>query len=150
MSANGMAPAAAAQREAPDRPNRGALAGRTVLVVDDDVRNVFALTALLERQGVRVIPAEGGEEAGRILEQSLRQVDAILLDMMMPEVDGYETLRRIRKRPELRKLPIIALTARAMRGDRERCLDAGASDYIAKPIDGSQLLDMLSRWLSAS
>ncbi len=149
VSGNGMAPAASIEREAPAGPDRGALAGRTVLVVDDDVRNVFALTALLERHGVRVIPAEGGEEAGRILEQSLGQVDAILLDMMMPEVDGYETLRRIRKRPELRKLPIIALTARAMRGDRERCLEAGASDYIAKPIDGSQLLDMLSRWLSA-
>jgi CheY-like chemotaxis protein len=121
-----------------------------VLVVDDDVRNVFALTALLERYGMHVVPAEGGQEAIRILERGVDGVDVVLLDMMMPEVDGYETLRRIRQTAELQRLPIVALTARAMRGDRERCLEAGASDYIAKPIDPAQLLDMLDRWLNGS
>jgi CheY-like chemotaxis protein len=134
----------------PAQPSAGALAGRKVLVVDDDVRNVFALTAMLERQGMVVMPAEGGEEAARILEATAGVVDVILLDMMMPEVDGYETLRRIRQRPEFERLPIIALTAKAMKGDRERCLEAGASDYIAKPIDGAQLLAMLDRWLNGS
>ncbi|HEY4027986.1 MAG TPA: response regulator, partial [Candidatus Dormibacteraeota bacterium] len=127
-----------------------ALSGRSVLVVDDDVRNVFALTAMLERQGMRVVPAEGGQEAIHILEQAGDTVDLVLLDMMMPEVDGYETLERIREQRQFRKLPIIALTAKAMKGDRERCLEAGASDYIAKPIDSTQLLAMLDRWLNAS
>jgi HAMP domain-containing protein/signal transduction histidine kinase/DNA-binding response OmpR family regulator len=129
---------------------RGTLSGHSVLVVDDDVRNVFALTALLERHGMRVVPAESGQEAIRVLESAGEQVDVVLLDMMMPEVDGYETLRRIRGRNELDRLPIIALTAKAMKGDRERCLEAGATDYIAKPIDSSQLIAMLDRWLNGS
>jgi CheY-like chemotaxis protein len=148
LAGNGAAPAPAESETAPGR--RAALAGRTVLVVDDDVRNVFALTAMLERHGMRVVPAEGGQEATRLLEETAEPVDVILLDMMMPEVDGYETLQRIRQRPQFAKLPIIALTAKAMRGDRERCLEAGASDYIAKPIDSSHLLAMLDRWLNGS
>ena len=151
-AANGSAGAAKAALATPESASqRPSLSGRTVLVVDDDVRNVFALTALLERQGMHVVPAEGGEEAARILDTPPSGgVDAILLDMMMPEVDGYETLQRIRRRPEFERLPIIALTAKAMKGDRERCLEAGASDYIAKPIDGAQLLAMLDRWLNGS
>ncbi|HXM57342.1 MAG TPA: response regulator, partial [Candidatus Dormibacteraeota bacterium] len=129
---------------------RGSLAGRRVLVVDDDVRNVFALTALLERHGMQVVPAEGGQEAAHLLDQEAGGIDVILLDMMMPEVDGYETLRRIRQRRDFERLPIIALTAKAMKGDRERCLEAGASDYIAKPIDPAQLVKMLDRWLNGS
>jgi HAMP domain-containing protein/signal transduction histidine kinase/CheY-like chemotaxis protein len=146
---NGASPARTAEPE-PQVAAQPVLAGRTVLVVDDDVRNVFALTAMLERQGMVVMPAEGGQEAIRMLEQTGAGVDLVLLDMMMPDVDGYETLRRIREQRELRGLPIIALTARAMKGDRERCLEAGASDYIAKPIDPTQLLAMLDRWLNGS
>jgi HAMP domain-containing protein/signal transduction histidine kinase/CheY-like chemotaxis protein len=149
LAGNGAA-LAALDAEAAPPARRAALAGRSVLVVDDDVRNVFALTAMLERHGMRVVPAEGGEEAERVLEEAREHVDVVLLDMMMPEVDGYETLRRIRQRPQFEKLPIIALTAKAMRGDRERCLEAGASDYIAKPIDSSHLLAMLDRWLNGS
>ena len=150
LTVNGVAPPAAPDGETAEAPRRAALAGRTVLVVDDDVRNVFALTAMLERHGMHVVPAEGGQEATRVLEEALDRVDLVLLDMMMPEVDGYETLRRIRREPRYANLPIIALTAKAMRGDRERCLEAGASDYIAKPIDGSELLAMLDRWLKGS
>jgi CheY-like chemotaxis protein len=120
-----------------------------VLVVDDDVRNVFALTALLERHGLNVVPAEAGQEAIEILE-SERQIDVVLLDVMMPDVDGYETMRRIRSQPRFADLPIIALTAKAMKGDRERCLEAGASDYIAKPIESTHLLAMLRAHLKIS
>ncbi|HZU19344.1 MAG TPA: response regulator, partial [Candidatus Dormibacteraeota bacterium] len=126
------------------------LFGRTVLVVDDDVRNVFALTAMLERHGLRVIPAEGGQQAVAALERSER-IDLVLLDVMMPDVDGYETIRRIRGHPRFADLPIVALTAKAMKGDRERCLEAGASDYVAKPVEPTQLLSVLrSRLRSTS
>src|SRR5262249_26315919 len=128
----------------------GGLAGRTVLVVDDDVRNVFALTAMLERQGMRVIPAEGGEQAIGVLDQAEGDIDVVLLDLMMPEADGYETVRRIRARGRVAIRPVVALPAQAMRGDREKGMEAGASDYIAKPVDPAQLLAMLRRWLNAS
>jgi len=128
----------------------GALAGRLVLVVDDDVRNVYALTALLERHGMRVLPAVNGEEALDFVERWAGQIDVILLDIMMPDIDGYETIRRLRGRPDLERPPIIALTAKAMKGDRERCLEAGATDYIAKPIDSDRLLRMLGAWLNGS
>jgi CheY-like chemotaxis protein len=119
-----------------------ALAGRRVLVVDDDIRNVFAITAVLERQGMEVVTAENGAEALAALE-SRADIEIALVDVMMPEMDGYETMTRIRALSNYQALPLIALTAKAMRGDRERCLEAGASEYIAKPVDTEQLLSML-------
>jgi CheY-like chemotaxis protein len=113
-----------------------------VLVVDDDIRNVFAITAVLERQGMDVVTAETGAEALAALE-SRTDIDIALVDVMMPEMDGYETMTRIRALANYQRLPMIALTAKAMRGDRERCLEAGASDYISKPVDTEQLLSML-------
>jgi CheY-like chemotaxis protein len=124
------------------------LVGRRVLVVDDDVRNVYALTALLERHGVDVVAAESGDEAiTRVRQDST--IEVVLLDVMMPNKDGYETLRDIRALPRRKGLPIIAVTARAMKGDRERCLKAGATDYIAKPVETAELLGMLHRALEA-
>lgn len=121
------------------------LAGRKVLVVDDDVRNLFALSGALEEREMIVLCARGGREALQLLQQ--HDVDAILMDIMMPSMDGYETMRAVRSSSKLHELPIIAVTARAMQGDREKCLEAGASDYIAKPIDVNALLAMLERFL---
>jgi CheY-like chemotaxis protein len=124
------------------------LEGKRVLVVDDDVRNVFAITAVLEHQGMLVEFCENGREALARLESKDRTpFDAILMDIMMPEMDGYETTRRIRRIGRFDRLPIIALTAKAMRGDRERCIEAGASDYVTKPVDTEQLLSLLRVWL---
>jgi CheY-like chemotaxis protein len=122
------------------------LAGKKILLVDDDVRNIFAMTSVLERHKMEVLPAETGMDALDILEKN-PQVDAVLMDIMLPEMDGYETTRRIRQMPSGKELPIIALTAKAMKGDREKCLEAGASDYIAKPVDTEQLLSLLRVWL---
>jgi CheY-like chemotaxis protein len=123
-----------------------ALAGRTVLIVDDDVRNIFALTTLLERSGMLVVHAESGRE-GLARLQEIPGIDIVLMDVMMPEMDGYETTRAIREQPRFRKLPVIAVTAKAMKGDREKCIEAGAVDYIAKPVDTDQLLSLLRVWL---
>jgi HAMP domain-containing protein/CheY-like chemotaxis protein/GAF domain-containing protein len=122
------------------------LAGRKVLIVDDDVRNIFALTTVLERQGIEPLYAETGRD-GIALLKSTPGVEAVLMDVMMPEMDGYETMRAIRKINKFKKLPIVALTAKAMKGDREKCIDAGASDYISKPVDVDQLLSLLRVWL---
>ena len=122
------------------------LSGRTVLVVDDDARNIFALSSALERRGMRVLTATTGHEAISILETS-PDVSIVLMDIMMPEMDGYETMALIRGKPALRRLPIIALTAKAMKGDREKCLEAGASDYLAKPVNTEQLFSALRLWL---
>jgi HAMP domain-containing protein/CheY-like chemotaxis protein/signal transduction histidine kinase len=122
------------------------LVGRTVLLVDDDSRNIFALSSVLERRGMRVLTANTGKEAIGLLENT-PDVAIILMDIMMPEMDGYQTMSAIRMKPKWRRLPIIALTAKAMKGDREKCLDAGASDYLAKPVNTEQLLASLRMWL---
>jgi CheY-like chemotaxis protein len=122
------------------------LRGRKVLVVDDDARNIFALTSVLENQEMEVISATNGRQAIDLIEHT-PQLDMVLMDIMMPEMDGFETMREIRKAPQFRTLPILALTAKAMKGDREKCLDAGASDYIAKPVNTDQLLSLMRVWL---
>ncbi|WOD41804.1 response regulator [Nodosilinea sp. E11] len=122
------------------------LAGKKVLIIDDDVRNVFALTSLLEQYEIEVVFAENGRDGIATL-QAHPDVNLVLMDVMMPELDGYETTRLIRQQDQFRSLPIIALTAKAMQGDREKCIEAGASDYITKPIDTDQLLTLLRLWL---
>ncbi len=122
------------------------LHGRKVLVVDDDARNIFALTSLLERHGIDVMSATNGRQAIELI-QSTPDLSMVLMDIMMPEMDGYQTMAEIRKNPQFRTLPMLALTAKAMKGDREKCLDAGASDYIAKPVNTDQLLSLMRVWL---
>jgi signal transduction histidine kinase/DNA-binding response OmpR family regulator/HAMP domain-containing protein len=124
------------------------LADRKVLVVDDDIRNIFALTAMLERQGMRVVAVDNGGDAIRMAREAA-DVEIALIDVMMPEMDGYATMRRMRELATFRDQPIIALTAKAMKGDREKCIEAGASDYIAKPVNSEHLLSMLRAWLSS-
>jgi HAMP domain-containing protein/CheY-like chemotaxis protein/signal transduction histidine kinase len=122
------------------------LLNRTVLLVDDDARNIFALSSVLERRGMRVLTATTGNEAIQLIESN-DDIAIVLMDIMMPEMDGYQTMEQIRKNGNFRRLPIIALTAKAMKGDREKCLDAGASDYLAKPVNTEQLLSALRSWL---
>jgi HAMP domain-containing protein/CheY-like chemotaxis protein len=122
------------------------LRGRTVLVVDDDARNIFALTTVLENHDMEVLSATNGRQAIELVE-STPGLSVVLMDIMMPDMDGYETVRRIRRDPRFRTLPILALTAKAMKGDREKCLQAGASDYIAKPVNTDQLMSLLRVWL---
>jgi CheY-like chemotaxis protein len=117
-----------------------------VLVVDDDMRNAFALSRLLSERGLRVSIARNGIKALEMLENT-PDVDLILMDIMMPEMDGYETMKRIRARARWKKLPILALTAKAMQGDKEKCIEAGASDYLSKPVDTDRLFSMLRVWL---
>jgi CheY-like chemotaxis protein len=123
-----------------------ALVDKKVLVVDDDVRNIFALSSVLERRGMTVLTAGTGREAISTIEET-PDVAIVLMDIMMPEMDGYETMQVIRQNPSFRRLPIIALTAKAMKGDREKCLEAGASEYLAKPVNTEQLLSALRMWL---
>ena len=122
------------------------LDGKRVLVVDDDVRNVFALTSVLERHGMNVVFAENGKDGIAAL-QANPDVDIVLMDIMMPEMDGHETMAAIRQLPQFAKLPIIALTAKAMKGDREASIAAGASDYVTKPGDTDQLLSLMRVWV---
>ncbi|RZJ68807.1 MAG: response regulator, partial [Flavobacterium sp.] len=122
------------------------LNGKTVLVVDDDVRNIYSLTKALESLKMNVITAIDGKEALKALNDH-PDTDVVLLDMMMPNMDGYETATRIRQDRKLKNLPVIAVTAKAMTGDREKCINAGASDYITKPVDVDQLLSLLRVWL---
>jgi CheY-like chemotaxis protein/two-component sensor histidine kinase len=122
------------------------LVGRTVLLVDDDARNIFALSSVLERRGMNVLTATTGNEAIDLIEKT-PSLAIVLMDIMMPEMDGYQTMEKIRQNREYRRLPIIALTAKAMKGDREKCLEAGASDYLAKPVNTEQLLSALRMWL---
>ncbi len=122
------------------------LVGRAVLLVDDDARNIFALSSVLERRGMRVLTATTGNEAISLID-STPGLSIVLMDIMMPEMDGYRTMQAIRSDPNFRRLPIIALTAKAMKGDREKCLEAGASDYLAKPVNIEQLLSALRMWL---
>jgi CheY-like chemotaxis protein len=122
------------------------LENKTVLIVDDDVRNIFSLAKALEGHKMKVLSATNGKEALKALEEN-PNVDVVLMDMMMPEMDGYQATAHIRTRPVFRKLPVIAVTAKAMTGDREKCIKAGASDYISKPVDIDQLLSLLRVWL---
>jgi CheY-like chemotaxis protein len=120
--------------------------GRKVLVVDDDVRNIFALATVLEEHGMIVVPADNGRAALDILGTD-REVDAVLMDIMMPEMDGMTTIREARKLPGCHDLPIIAVTAKAMKGDREKCIEAGAWDYLSKPVDPGHMMSVLRAWL---
>ncbi|HEY0405612.1 MAG TPA: response regulator, partial [Pyrinomonadaceae bacterium] len=122
------------------------LARKRVLIVDDDVRNIFALTSALESHNMEVVHAENGQDAIDLLRKT-QGIDVVLMDIMMPGMDGYETMRAIRKIKRFEQLPIIALTAKAMKADRDRCIEAGASDYISKPLDVDQLLSLLRVWL---
>jgi CheY-like chemotaxis protein len=123
------------------------LANRKVLIVDDDVRNIFALTSALESYKMKVVHAENGQKGLELL-QATPGVEAVLMDIMMPEMDGYEAIAAIRKMDNFKTLPIIALTAKAMKADRDHCLEVGASDYISKPLDIDQLFSLLRVWLS--
>jgi CheY-like chemotaxis protein len=122
------------------------LADRKVLIVDDDMRNIFALSTILEEHDMVIASADNGRDAIRILQDDA-EVEIVLMDIMMPEMDGLETMREIRKIPRLKNLPIVAVTAKAMKGDREKCIEAGAWDYLSKPVDPEQLLAVLRAWL---
>jgi len=122
------------------------LNGRKVLIVDDDIRNIFALTSVLEQHSMVTIPAETGRDAIALLE-STSDIAIVLMDVMMPEMDGLDTTRAIRRLSSFRELPIIAVTAKAMKGDREKCIEAGAWDYLSKPVDPDELLAMMRAWL---
>ena len=119
--------------------------GKKILIVDDDVRNIFAVTSVLETHGLDVLYAENGKDGISALERN-PDVDVVLMDVMMPEMDGYETMRAIRRDPAHKALPIIAITAKALKEDREKCIAAGASDYLPKPVDADKLLELIRLW----
>ena len=137
-----------AERRAVDAVHQASasLAGRKVLIVDDDMRNIFALATVLESQGMRVVSAENGRDAIRLVEGE-PGIDAVLMDIMMPEMDGMQTMRELRRLPRGKQLPLVAVTAKAMKGDREKCIEAGAWDYLSKPVDTNHLLVVLRGWL---
>src|SRR6185369_7650162 len=134
------------QRKILENLHHGVLEGKKVLLVDDDIRNIFAMTSVLERFKMRVVSAENGKDAIQILMEQ-RDVDIVLMDIMLPMMDGYTTIRAIREISEFGDLPIIAVTAKAMKGDREKCIAAGASDYLCKPVEAEQLRSTLRLWL---
>ena len=128
------------------RQTDSALSGKRALIIDDDIRNIFALTSILELHNMQVLYAENGQDGiAKLRENS--DIDVVLMDIMMPDMDGYETMRIIRKSGEFGSLPIIAITAKAMKVDRAKCIEAGASDYISKPVDTEQLVSLLRVWL---
>ena len=124
-----------------------AFKGKQALIVDDDVRNIYALSSVLEEAGMNVVFAENGKRTGLEALKANPGISIVLMDVMMPEMDGYEAMREIRKMPDFKNLPVLALTAKAMKGDREKCLAAGASDYVTKPVDPDQLLSLMRVWL---
>jgi len=124
----------------------GKLSGKIVLIADDDERNIYALSMYLENAGMTILTARDGSEAITVLKK-YEEIDIVLLDMMMPVMDGFETMQTIKEDGVFIHIPIIAVTAKAMKGDREKCLEAGAWDYIAKPIDMNLLLDKMARWI---
>jgi len=128
------------------RLSENVLKNKKVLLVDDDVRNLFALTTALERHKINVLSAESGEEAIAILQKNT-DIDIVLMDIMMPEMDGYETMKRIRKDKNNDQVTIIAVTAKAMKGDRQKCIESGASDYITKPVNVEQLVTLMNAWV---
>jgi CheY-like chemotaxis protein len=131
----------------PPLPEDADFTGRRVLVIDDDKRNIFAITTVLESRGLQVLHAENGRLGVQTL-QDAPNVDLILMDIMMPEMDGIEAIQTIRNMPQFRDLPIISLTAKAMKGDREKCLEAGATDYVTKPVDPDNLLALIYAWIN--
>jgi len=134
------------QRKMVEALHKGALEGKKALIVDDDIRNIFAMTSVLERFKMRVVSAENGKDGIQaMLDQP--DIDIVLMDIMLPVMDGYTTIRAIREIDDFKSLPIIAVTAKAMKGDREKCLAAGASDYICKPVEAEQLRSVLRLWL---
>jgi CheY-like chemotaxis protein len=122
------------------------LAGKKVLIVDDDMRNIFALATVLDAEGMVVLTAENGRDAIRLVQED-NAVDIVLMDIMMPDMDGMQTMRELRKLPRGKHLPLVAVTAKAMKGDREKCIQAGAWDYLSKPVDTAYLLVVLRGWL---
>jgi CheY-like chemotaxis protein len=132
----------------PEQPAGSDLAGMKVLIVDDDIRNIFALTTVLERGGLDVISAEGGQESLTLVERT-PDIDIVLMDIMMPVMDGYATMRAMRQLPGGRELPIVAVTANVGEGERQRCIEAGASAYVAKPVDGDDFMMVLGACLAA-
>ena len=147
---NGTAADGAAPGRPPAQPGPHAgLGGRKVLVVDDDLRNVFAITSVLELYGLTVVHAPSGQQGIDALRAD-QDIDLVLMDVMMPEMDGYTTTAAIREMPEFTDLPVIAVTARAMQGDRDKSLAAGATDYVTKPVDTEELLGCIKRWLPAA
>jgi CheY-like chemotaxis protein len=140
----------AKRRKAPAKPvskkKSSHLKGKKILIIDDDIRNIYSLTSVLEAQGAKVRHAERGGEGIAILERE-PDIDVALVDIMMPDMDGYETMRRIRSTDGIADIPLVAVTAKAMKGDRQKCLDAGANDYIAKPVDIDLLLALLRVWI---
>jgi len=134
------------QRKMIENLYEGVLEGKRVLIVDDDIRNIFAMTSVLERFGMHVLSAENGKDAIETLVQT-PDVDVVLMDIMLPTMDGYATIRAIREIDAFQELPIVAVTAKAMKGDREKCIAAGASDYVSKPVDVEQLRSVLRLWL---